>query len=614
MYDFFKNCIIMTCMSTGKINILSRDICNKIAAGEVIERPCSIVKELVENSIDAGATKIEISVSGNCRNIRISDNGSGISADDADKVFLKHATSKISTENDLWNISTLGFRGEALASICSVAKVTCLSATEDSENGFRTVAENSVITTSPAACSVGTIMIVENLFENQPARLKFLKGDKTEFMYIKDYVKQAAFLNPATGFTLINDGNKIISTLPGRTLKNRIEEIYSDNISESLVPVEKEDAHFKMKLSGFVSLPSYTRSNRKDIYISVNSRAVKCPVFLKAIDTAYRNLLPAGKYPFCVLNLELPFSDIDVNVHPTKKEIRYLNPNPVFSFVIAGIEKALSSNNSVFSNKYFPKDNSDKNGYHAEFDFAKSDSAKFLSGKSADNVVKMFHARDNAVVSGVYDKSMPAVNIGMLIPDNLNSQSHDDIIGQYANTYILIDTPDGLEIVDQHIADERYIYEKLRAVKEIASQIIFIPQIVNLDCEKTELLKEYHSELKKFGYEIDFISDTEAAFKKIPQILSKENHEKIFSSLIENLGASDNSIEEKILITTACKAAVKAGEKLSIWQAEELIKRWRACEHPEVCPHGRPISKIISKKEIASFFARQISTKETAYR
>lgn len=580
----------------GKINVLSKDLANKIAAGEVIERPASVVKELTDNSIDAGATKIEISVSANCRDIRIADNGSGIAPEDLEKAFLKHATSKILTEEDLWKISTMGFRGEALASICSVADVTCTSAVKGEPSGFRAIAKNSEVTKSPAACSVGTVMEVDNLFECQPARLKFLKSEKTEISYIKDCVKQAALGNPSIGFSLFYKGSKILSTLPGRDLATRICEIYSNEISDILVKVEKHDVRFKTSISGYVTQPSFPRANRKDIHIYVNSRPVKCPVILKAIDTAYKNLLPHGKYPLCVLNVEVPFEDIDVNVHPQKREIRYKNPNFIFAFVISAVESAL------VSKTYAP--------------------AEPEPVKRIENISQIFESTDAQFVSQMPEPSYAGAKIVPMrrdfseqktfAPKLLNikpeqprpAESNDRIIGQFADTYILIENENGLEIVDQHIADERYLYEKFSSQKQTVSQILFVSTPVELEPEQVQLLKDASEKLQKFGYEFEFLSDTRVMPKKIPQILSSKNTEDIVRSLVENIHASTDFSEEKILITTACKAAVKAGEKLSIWQAEELIKRWRATKHPQVCPHGRPISKIIPKSTVASFFNR----------
>lgn len=577
----------------NRIKQLPINLINQIAAGEVIERPSSVVKEMVENSIDAGSSKIEIAVSNDCRNIRIADNGSGIHPDDVYVAFAKHATSKISDEKDLWNIHTLGFRGEALASICSIAKVTCISKTKDFDYGVKIVAENSEVSKTKTGCALGTIMEVENIFSGQPARLKFLKSDKTEFSYIQEVIMQCAISHPEIAFTLIHNGSEIVRTKSNMDLLGRIEELYSSDLTKELRELDKADRS-GMQITGYVSNPSYTRSSKKSIRIYVNSRPVKCPIILKAIDMAYKNLLPHGKYPFVVLNFEINPHDIDVNAHPTKKEIRWRDPNLVFSFVIAAIDKALSSN--TFSSAKVEQ---------------QSNVLPFASPKENDN-------DDSYYITKTEMKPFPTVNPEKVTPvvqqqsltptlfqNTPIEEKEYTIIGQLKNTYILIETKEGLELVDQHIADERYLFEKLKMQKEITSQMLLISDIIDLEPEETVILQSAKEKLNKFGYEIEFLSTTQIKFNRVPQVLSRIKPQEIATELLHNINGSLDSLEEKILVTTSCKAAVKAGEKLSLWQAEELIKRWKATKNPEVCPHGRPISHVIPISQIAKFFDRQ---------
>lgn len=577
----------------NRIKQLPINLINQIAAGEVIERPSSVVKEMVENSIDAGSSKIEIAVSNDCRNIRIADNGSGIHPDDVYVAFAKHATSKISDEKDLWNIHTLGFRGEALASICSIAKVTCISKTKDFDYGVKIVAENSEVSKTKTGCALGTIMEVENIFSGQPARLKFLKSDKTEFSYIQEVIIQCAISHPEIAFTLIHNGSEIVRTKSNMDLLGRIEELYSSDLTKELRELDKADRS-GMQITGYVSNPSYTRSSKKSIRIYVNSRPVKCPIILKAIDMAYKNLLPHGKYPFVVLNFEINPHDIDVNAHPTKKEIRWRDPNLVFSFVIAAIDKALSSN--TFSSAKVEQ---------------QSNVLPFASPKENDN-------DDSYYITKTEMKPFPTVNPEKVTPvvqqqsltptlfqNTPIEEKEYTIIGQLKNTYILIETKEGLELVDQHIADERYLFEKLKMQKEITSQMLLISDIIDLEPEETAILQSAKEKLNKFGYEIEFLSTTQIKFNRVPQVLSRIKPQEIATELLQNINGSLDSLEEKILVTTSCKAAVKAGEKLSLWQAEELIKRWKATKNPEVCPHGRPISHVIPISQIAKFFDRQ---------
>ena len=287
----------------GRIQKLPKQCITQIPAGEVIERPFSVVKELVENSIDAGSTRISISVSNECRDIRVADNGSGIHPDDIVLAFSKHATSKIEKTEDLYNIRTLGFRGEALASIISISKLTCITRTKEFETGTKVPCETSEVNKVETGCAVGTIMEVRDLFYNLPVRLKFLKNPKTEFAYISELVTSLALVNPKVGFELKYNDKVVLKTNGLGSLTEVIKNIYSKSLFDNLRPAEGVDNLSKLKISGFVSTPDFTRSSKKDYHIFVNSRTVKCPVFMKAIDIAYKNMIPNGKYPFVVLNL-----------------------------------------------------------------------------------------------------------------------------------------------------------------------------------------------------------------------------------------------------------------------------------------------------------------------
>ena len=580
----------------ARIKQLSVNLINQIAAGEVIERPSSVVKELVENSIDAGSSKIEISVTNECRNIRIADNGCGIHPDDVYVAFAKHATSKISDEKDLWNIHTLGFRGEALASICSISKVTCISRTKDFDYGVKIVAENSEVSKTETGCALGTIMEIENIFSTQPARLKFLKSDKTEFSYIQEVITSAAIANPNIAFTLFHNGSKVLQTRGNSTLLDRIEDIYSFDLSKELRELDKFDSKANVKISGYVSDPSYTRSSKKSVRIYVNDRPVKCPVVLKAIDMAYKNLLPNGKYPFVILKIEINPHDIDVNAHPTKREIRWREPNLIFNFVIAAIDKALSSN----TYKQFSEQQSNVLPFTAKSEqTGENDDSYYIS----ESKMPTFPTVNPKTITPISEQQP------LLPPTTFQTQQQPEndfkIIGQFKDTYILIETQAGLEIVDQHIADERYLFEKLKSQKEINSQMLLVSEIVDLEAEEVAILQQAEEKLNHFGYEIEAVSSTQIKFKRVPQLLSRVSQKELAAELLSSINGSLDGLEEKILVTTSCKAAVKAGEKLSIWQAEELIKRWKSTKNPQVCPHGRPICHFISTSDVAKFFDRQ---------
>lgn len=327
----------------ARIQQLSKHLINQIAAGEVIERPASVVKELVENSVDAGAKKISIEITNDCRNIRIADNGCGIHPDDILLAFTKHATSKIKTDEDLFDIHTLGFRGEALASIISISRLTCTTRTAEFETGTKVKCENSEVNKVETGCAVGTIMDIKDLFYNIPARLKFLKSASTEFSYIQELLQSIALANPDVAFELKRDGKTTLKTTGLGDLKRTIKELFNAEVTDNLKEVLKTDKIAGMQISGYVSTPDFTRSSKKNYYMFINKRAVKCPVFQKSIDNAYKNLIASGKYPFVVLNLEIPPADVDVNVHPTKKEVRYKNTNMVFNFIYTAIQGGLTN-------------------------------------------------------------------------------------------------------------------------------------------------------------------------------------------------------------------------------------------------------------------------------
>jgi len=587
----------------GRIKQLSVNLINQIAAGEVIERPASVVKELVENSIDAGATRIEISISNECRNIRIADNGSGIHPDDIELAFSKHATSKLQDEEGLFNIQTLGFRGEALASIISIAKVTCTTRTEDFDYGTKVESQNSVIKSFKTGCAKGTIMEVNDLFFNQPARLKFLKSQKTEFAYIQELVQSLAISNPDIAFILKNNNSCVITTTQNAELLTRITEIYSSDIINELKEIKKTDLITGIKITGYVSLPSYTRSSKKSVYTFVNSRIVKCPVIMKAIDTAYKNMMPAGRYPFVVLNLEINPEEIDVNAHPTKREIRYKNPNQIFNFVHSAVSYALSAENRILEepapSNIIPFTKTLNDVIDVKEDDEADDAFIFpLNIKKPEEKMEF---------NPVEQSEQKKMEIEFETPSDIKRVN---VIGQFKNTYILVENDDNLEIIDQHIAEERYIYEKLKKQKQIASQLLIISDVLDVEPVDIELLDNAKVQLIKFGYQIEKISDSQIIFKKIPQVLSNVKPKDILSELLKNLKDSPenelDTMEERILITTSCKAAIKAGDKLTLWQMEEIVKKLRTTKNPYTCPHGRPISHFIPLKDVASFFARNI--------
>ena len=347
----------------------------------------------------------------------------------------------------------------------------------------------------------------------------------------------------------------------------------------------------------------------------VNSRIVKCPVFQKAIDMVYKNLTGNSRYPFIVLNLEIPPVDVDVNVHPSKREVKYKNPNQIFNFIYSSIDSALKSiiekekeKTQIIYNERITKQNKDI--FINEDTFVDEESSiaqiftKNYKEESSEKVIpiKPNNTVNNKIEPKFQNHQNNFVQSKLITPQEFTWE--DVIIGQYKKTYILIEKENGLEIVDQHIADERYIYEQLKKSKNIDCQLLFISDVIPVSATDKELLKSNKAKLEKFGYELDFISDTEVIFRKVPQILSRISPKEILADILENIAGNIDNIEEKILITTSCKAAVKANTYLNQYQMEEIIRNWRTCENPETCPHGRPISKFFEHKDLAKFFMR----------
>lgn len=595
----------------ARIKQLSKHLINQIAAGEVIERPSSVVKELTENSVDAGATKISIEINNDCRDIRVADNGCGIYPDDIMLAFSKHATSKIATDEDLFNIHTLGFRGEALSSIISISKLTCTTRTADFDTGTKVKCENSEVKQVETGCAIGTIMDIRDLFYNIPARLKFLKSSNTEFSYIQELVQSIALAHPECSFELKKNGKIVLKTSGQNNLLQTIKEVYSTDIISNLKEVLKTDQLAGMKISGYVSTPNYTRSSKKGYHIYINGRTVKCPVFQKAIDTAYKSLIANGKYPFVVLNLELPPADVDVNVHPTKKEVRYKNTNQVFNFIFASIQAGLTnyierqSARSFAPQSFTPQPVQQSNVVDfvqpklessGEIYFDKKDDTIYVSDKLMQEEEENFSQQ----------KEEKTEQRQFFVPVEKEPEPEENIIGQYKNTYILVEKEDGLEIIDQHIAEERYIYEKLMAEKNIVSQMLFVSDVVPVSSTEAELIKENIDKFEKFGFGIEFLKENELIFRKVPQMIAKVNPKEILADILANIEGNIDRLEEHILITTACKASVKAGQKLSTWQMQEIVKKWRTTKMPYTCPHGRPVVKFFPHKEIAGFFQRNV--------
>lgn len=639
-----------------RIQQLQEDVINQIAAGEVIERPASVVKELVENSIDAGASKIEIEVSQGGRYLRVSDNGSGIEADDIMLAFNRHATSKIISETDLWDLRSLGFRGEALASILSISKVSCTTKTKEADNGIKlTNLENGELKTVSIGCAVGTTIEISELFYNVPARLKFLKRPTTEVAAVVEVLQNIAIAHPEVAIICKNQNKIALKTSGSNDLCLCLNEIFSKDLLKHLLLINAIDEGEKYFVNGVVTDPTFTKSNRKSIYIIINGRFIKCPILTKAVERAFEDKMPSGRFPLAVINLILPPGKVDVNVHPTKKEVRYEAANSIFGFVNYAIRKALQEGDFYLQEK---NDLSQQIKEQEQHEMIEQQNSELLNGSidveekklsPINNIEKAYVVKQKepikleqvkqperiqppvseAVSNSTVEYYAPLSEEDVLTSVKKEQQSSRQlsinpilkstkeperknwhIIGQVFNTYIIVQTDNSLQIVDQHIAAERAIYDKLkRQEHHVAGQRLLIIEQLDLSLEHKALLEEYATQLENWGYEFEQTKDNKIAITQVPQLLTNKDQKHIFEEIISFLENGDTiqSIEDNILKTMSCHAAIKAGDFLSNKEMEEIISSWLKSDYPYTCPHGRKICHEIDIKDLSGYFDRQLN-------
>ncbi len=610
-------------MSERPIRILPPHVVNRIAAGEVVERPASVVKELVENALDAGATRIEIAVSAEGRNIRVADNGSGMTAENAALAFFNHATSKIADEADLDCIQTLGFRGEALASIGAISRLTCLTRTPDSEKGHRITLDaegNPQITET--GCAPGTVMEVAELFYNTPARLKFLKRAATELGHIEEAVQYLALSHPEVRFSLRLNDREALKTSGSGELKQAMEEVFNLKREQvTLVPIAFEDGEAGLSLAGYASTPGFMKSARRWMVTFVNGRHVRCPLLQKAIEAAYESLLPHDKYPLCVLFINMPPRQVDVNVHPAKREVRYASGNTIFAFVRQGIRAALERHGLSFEPAYPVPSGEPGMAHSGAFVSRPGGLASrpalpppaFRSGPVPSQAVLDFYRPAPDASQG-----LPApVGEAVLAEADLGASSGlpaFKVIGQLFNTYILLETAQGLMVVDQHIASERTFFEALtlNLTGEAPDiQHLVMPVPVAVGPAQRELLERHCDDFARLGflYAVDE-NGHGVQLTGLPLIYAGrdglQNPGACFEGLLTQLEETGRMALDldHLIATLSCHSAVRAGDPLEAFEMDAVIRRWLACRLPWTCPHGRPIAHTISKNELNHFFHR----------
>lgn len=629
------------------IAILNQETIDKIAAGEVVERPCSVVKELVENAIDAGSTAITVEIKeGGISFIRITDNGCGIERDQVAVAFYRHSTSKIRSAEDLLTVKSLGFRGEALSSISAVARVELITKTYDELTGTRYVIEGSKeLSNEEIGAPDGTTFIVKDLFYNVPARRKFLKTAQTEGSYISDMVEKLALSHPDISFKFINNNQTKLHTSGNGNRKDIIYHIFGREISSSLLEVKHECEYFKVE--GFIGKPVITRGNRNYENYFINGRYVKSNILSRAIEEAYKNFLMQHQYPFTVLYFTF-FSELDVNVHPTKMELRFDNNNEIYVELCDTIYAILSHKEMIPD---VPVDSTPapKKIVHEykepipepfekrRINEVRAAESRSVYGQSVTSAVKDYSAIEpaakasaSALVAGTgnsveltpetstaYKPAQVVTGTQQTLGDydkvflTESSKKQFSIIGQLFKTYWLIEFEDKLYIIDQHAAHEKVLYEKTMARlanKDFTSQRISPPIVMTLDARESEMLEKYRPQIEQFGYEVEHFGGKEYMISAIPDNLFNIDMKDLFIEMLDDFSnatgrQTPDIITEKVA-SMSCKAAVKGNDKLTLCEINELIDELLSLDNPYNCPHGRPTIISMSKYEIEKKFKR----------
>lgn len=562
------------------IKIMDEILSNKIAAGEVVERCVSVVKELVENSIDASSKKIKIELKeSGIKEIKVTDDGTGMDREDAINAFGRHATSKLLNEDDLFRIDTLGFRGEALPSIASVSEVILKTSTGDIGTEV-TIKGGKLINESKTDSRKGTIITVKNIFYNTPARLKHLKSIYAELAVITDYVDKMALANPSISFSLYNDSKLLFNTDGSNDLLKVINEVYGLNVSKKMIKIEASDDEYDIE--GYISYPEVTKSNRNHITTFVNGRLVKNYELIKAINDSYHTYKPEDKYPIVVLNIKVDFSLVDVNIHPTKQDIKFGKIEELKSLLSISIKEALNKTLLI------PEVNTKVEDKTIEYEDIKLS----LEGISVNET----HNEESKEVLITNNK----MDIPMIYP-----------IGLAKGTYIIAQNELGIYLIDQHAANERINYEyylkKVPSNKDVQNMII--PITIELTKKEYIIVKENINILEDLGFEVEEFGENSLIFRSHPVWLKQDYEEESIKRLLDLIVLIEKDFNkekfmENIAITMSCKLSIKANENISLDEMELLIKKLRACDNPYTCPHGRPTIISFTNYELEKLFKR----------
>lgn len=615
-----------------KINLLPKNVAELIAAGEVVERPASVIKELVENSIDAKATQITVEIQrGGITYIRITDNGIGIEAEDVPTAFLRHATSKIKTQNDLDSIATLGFRGEALAAVSSVSRVEMLTCSENSNEGTHYSIEGGEEKLCEfAGCPRGTTIIIRDIFYNTPARMKFLKKDVSEGNACASVVERIALSHPEIAFKLIRDGKTVLTTSGNGDTKACVYAVLGRDFSNSLVDVNDEING--IKVSGLICKPFACKPTRNGQYTFLNGRLVRSGTVIAAVEQAYKNSAMVGKFPAFVLYLEIPFDTVDVNVHPAKTEVRFSDEKRIFDAVYASVKNALTVGDTrpeIKLNKtpFNPFQRVTANEYRQQAiaeTVTKTPAPQFRQEPVKTEVIFKskpdFQFMNNfAVADDKGEKIEPIVtpktNIDIVVEEEkpqtikpiVEEKDEITIIGEAFSTYVVAQMGDSVFMIDKHAAHERILYNKLKAEEKTEVQALLTPVTVTLSSGEYDAVINNISLLEKSGFEVEDFGNSTVIVRGLPVFLTNEDIGNLLSEIAESLittGKVSVAKEDNVFHTVACRAAVKAGNNISRFEMLDLAKRVLWDKEIMYCPHGRPVAFEIKKRELEKQFGR----------
>lgn len=634
----------------ARINVLPKEIYQLIAAGEVVERPSSVVKEMIENSLDAGAKNITLEIkNGGSTYIRITDDGCGIERDDVRKVFISHATSKISKKDDLNSIATLGFRGEAMASISAVSKVELLTKAENEEIGTRyEIAGGEELEFDDAGCPNGTTIVVRDIFFNTPARMKFLKKDVTEGNQVAGIVDRMAISHPEISFRFIRDGKQVLITSGNGDLKSTVYSVLGKEMSDSLMSV---DYSFNdMRITGFVSKPTASRKSRAGQYFYINNRIVKSKTAMAALEQAYKNTIMVGRFPACVLNIELNPAQVDVNVHPAKTEVRFANEKPIFDLVYYAVKTAIENDRTVKEvefkeNPIYRQEsknvyqNNDNKSFQAKFDFFKKKdeppSQQVIKTKPRENFWQVEAPKpEYKIARDEKPKARVDINIEYEEPEEISTAESEDapkeldiekvvitdendnenfipnfkLIGEAFKTYLIVEIENELYFIDKHAAHERMNFERFKAQATVETQMLLAPIAVNLTKDEFIAISENVELIKKCGFELEEFGESQIIVRAIPSLVDGDSVKDLMLEIAQKLLEHKTDILpdkiDWIYHSASCRGAVKAGDYTSRQEQEMFVKKLLSMPNIRFCPHGRPVFIKMSKYDIEKQFGR----------